>query len=409
MKGHVAKKGAKFYPVADLGVVPAQRCIECNRRAWLDGRRLDTCAKCGGGMRDTEERRQLWLPGCTKERDAHRALRERLTERDKGSLVVPSARTLDAYVRDEWLPEARTRLRATTIQSYSYVLDKLVLPRLGHRRLDSLKPVDIGELYQTLLASGGRYGRELSGRSVQLTARVLGRVLADAVVRNYIAKNPAANVRAPSPNTREVRPWDAQTGREFLAHVGGHRLRALWAFLLVTGCRRGEALGLGWTDLALDERRASFRRSLVNVGYEVAWSEPKTKAGRRTITLDPALVDVMRAHRLRQLQERLAAGEAWQEHGLVFCQEDGTPYNPQNVSRAFERLVVQAKLPKLSLHGLRHSAATTMIERGASPRDAQEQLGHANVGITLAMYVHPGDEQRERTAATLANAFLGSR
>lgn len=349
----------------------------------------------------------MWKGSWPTKKSAEAALTELLGKRDNGTLTAPSRATLEAFVRDEWLPEARTRLRPTTIASYEYALDKLALPRLGHRKLAAITPADVASLYQELLKSGGRDGEKLSGRTVQLTARVLRRVLGDAAERGYCPRNAADRVKAPTPQGREMRAWDGPQSRQFLASVAEHRLRGLWVFLLATGARRGEALGLRWSDCDLEAGRVSIARALVSVGYEIEWSEPKTAAGRREIKLDPASVSELRTHRARQLEEHLAAGEAWQDGDLVFAREDGSPLHPQAASKTFERLVRDAGLPKISLHGLRHTSATAGLRAGIPARVMQERLGHSNVAITLGIYSHVAAEMHDDAADLLGAALFG--
>jgi integrase len=407
VRGHIARKGARYYVVVEMGAQPAQRCIECKRRTWVDQRRLDQCARCNGELRDASERRQLWQGSYATKKEAGKAITELLAKRDAGTLTAPTRTTLESFARDEWLPEARTRLRATTVQSYEYALEKLVLPRLGHRRLTEITPAEVGGLYQALLATGGRDGEKLSGRTVQLTARVLRRVLGDAAERGYCSRNPAERVKAPTAERHEMRAWDGGQSRQFLASVADHRLRALFVFLLATGTRRGEALGLRWSDCDLDAGRVSIARALVSVGYEIQWSEPKTAKGRREIKLDSATIAELRAHRARQLEERLAAGETWQDGDLVFCREDGSPLHPQAVSKMFEKLVAAAGLPKLSLHGLRHTHATAGLRAGIPARVMQERLGHSNVAITLDIYSHVAAEMHDDAADMLGALLFG--
>ncbi len=408
MRGHVARKGAKYYCVVEMGKQPAQRCGACGRRHWVDGDRLGSCPRCRGELLDTTERRQSWRGAWTSRKEADRELTALLGQRDAGTLTAPSRATLESFVTSEWLPEAATRLRPTTVAGYEWVLNRLALPRIGHLRLTEITPRHIADLYQTLLASGGRDGGELSNRSVELTARVLHRVLADAAARGYVARSPADRVQAPKAQRRQMRAWNESDARAFLAFVATHRLRALWVLLLSTGCRRGEALGLPWSHVDLDARRISIERTLVSVGYRLEWSQPKTAAGRRTVSLDPATVAELRAHRARQLEERLAAGDAWQRaDDLVFCREDGTPLQPQAVSKMFERLVRDAGLPSLSLHGLRHTAATAGLRAGIPTKLMSVRLGHSNTSITEMLYQHVTPEMESDTAEKLGAVFLG--
>jgi integrase len=133
--------------------------------------------------------------------------------------------------------------------------------------------------------------------------------------------------------------------------------------------RRGEILGLAWSDVDFENSRVTARRSLISSDYEIKLSEPKTERGRRTVAIDPALANALQRYQGRQLLERAAMHGDWDnEFDLVFTREDGSPIHPQAFSEAFERHVKAAKLLALSLHGLRHTHATIARQRPSEGR-----------------------------------------
>jgi integrase len=178
--------------------------------------------------------------------------------------------------------------------------------------------------------------------------------------------------------------------------------------LATTGMRRGEVLGARWQDVDLDEAWLAVRQTLIAVGYEVQVSEPKTERSRRRIGLDAATVTALRAHRARQLQERLAWGEAWTDSGLVFTKEDGTPLHPHSLSQFFEKRARAAGLPPIRLHDLRHSYATAALGAGVPTRVLSERLGHSSTALTTDTYQHVVAEMDEEAAAKVAAVILGA-
>jgi integrase len=156
--------------------------------------------------------------------------------------------------------------------------------------------------------------------------------------------------------------------------------------------RRGEVLGVRWSDVDLDVGSLRITRTLITTGARrkgepgMAWDTPKTAKGCRQVALDPATVTALRQHRARQLAERLAAGEAYDDGDLVVCLADGTPVHPKTLSYTFEREIRRAGLPPIRLHDLRHTHATPALRAGVHPRVVPERLGHANVGNTLDTY-----------------------
>jgi integrase len=176
----------------------------------------------------------------------------------------------------------------------------------------------------------------------------------------------------------------------------------------MTGMRRGEAIGLRWSDVDLENGRLSVRRALVPVDREVIVSEPKTVKGRRVIALDVATVEVLKAQAARQLDEKDKWDEAGVETGLVFTQESGAALDPENVSRYFRYAVKKAALPPIRLHDLRHTHATLALQAGIHPKVVSERLGHAAVSITLDTYSHAIPAMQEEAAALIAGlVFAG--
>jgi integrase len=381
VKGHVRRRGKGWAYAIDVGVDPA-----------------------------TGKRKQDQRSGFATERAALNAMRAALGQVERGTFVAEEASTLAAFVRDEWLPGRSAAVRASTWASYRDALEGRVLPRIGALRLDRVTPRHVGELYAELLTSGGRDERRgpgLSARTVAYTGMILTRVFGDAVKRGLIVRNPAEHVERPKVRDVEMSWWSVTEARAFLAHVEGDRFEGLWKLLLTTGMRRGEALGLRWDDVDLDAGRLAVRRALVTVGYRVEWSEPKTDASRRVVALDPATVDALRGHRRRQLEERLALGAGYRDENLVFPQVTGERLHPDYVSKTFDRLVKAAGVPRIRLHDLRHTAATTMLEQGVPLKVVTERLGHSSTRITADLYQHASETMQDDAAAKLGTAFLG--
>jgi hypothetical protein len=179
-----------------------------------------------------------------------------------------------------------------------------------------------------------------------------------------------------------VAVWAVQQLAGFLRHVADDRLYAMWWLIALRGLHRGEAAGLRWVDVDLKARVVMIGQQRLAYGHTVAVGPPKTAASRRTIALDRHTVRLLRAHRKRQLAERMAAGERWQDSGYVFTTADGTALHPDYLTRRFGRLVTDSGLPPVRLHDLRHGAACLAHAAGADLKTIQQQLGHATIAIT---------------------------
>jgi integrase len=208
--------------------------------------------------------------------------------------------------------------------------------------------------------------------------------------------------------TKEMRTWTKEQLKAFLDAVAGERLSPLWHTIAMTGVRRGEALGLRWTDVDLESARLSVRRALVPVSREVVVSEPKTVKGRRVIALDPGTVEVLKAQAARQLDEQNDWDAAWVESGLVFTVENGAALDPESVTRYFRQAVKRSMLPSIRLHDLRHTHATLALQAGIHPKVVSERLGHATVSITLDTYSHAIPAMQEEAAALIAGLVFAA-
>jgi integrase len=160
---------------------------------------------------------------------------------------------------------------------------------------------------------------------------------------------------------------------------------------------------LTWTAGALAVRQALQRQP----GKGLVMVPPKSRAGRRTIALPPPLRDALRAHRAVQLGERLAAGSVWEDHDLVFCQENGRPIEPRSDHRAWRALLADAGVPQARLHDARHTAATLLLQQGVKARVAMDILGHSQISLTLGTYSHVAPELAEDAARRMGEALWG--
>lgn len=242
----------------------------------------------------------------------------------------------------------------------------------------------------------------LSPNAVRNTHSVLRRALADAERLGLVIRNPAASARPPSVPHHEQKTWRAAELNRFLLTVADHRLLGSVVLLATTGLRRGEMLGVRWTDVDLDDGRLSVIQTITTVRGHPVVSSTKTKKSRRRVTLDVATVGALRAHKRRQAAERLAAGSVWQGTGLVFTQEDGSALHPELYSHWFARCVKNADVPRIRLHDLRHTHATLALAAGIHPKVVSERLGHASVGITLDLCSHVTDSLDKEAAETIA-------
>ncbi len=331
-------------------------------------------------------------------REAEAWERQVRVEIDRGEYLQPTKVTVAEYL-PRWLAAA-AHLRPSSRARYAQVIGRIA-PALGSIPLAKLSALHIQDWYADLLACG------LSPSTVALYHGVLHRALDQAVKWRLLRHNPCDAVETPRPRHPEMRTWTADEARAFLAATADHELAALWRLALTTGMRRGELLALRWQDIDLERRQLAVRRTLSRGTDGFYFSEPKTRAGKRSIALSESTVTALREHRRRQLERRLALGAAWHETDLVFDRGDGWVRYPRAVEGMFQRLVARLGLPRIRFHDLRHTAATLMLAEGVHPKIVQERLGHATISMTLDRYSHVTmDMQRE--AADRLDTLLGT-
>jgi integrase len=356
----------------------------------------------------TGRTKQVWKGGFRTKREAEDELKEIVRQVDAGTYARPTKVTLNEFLTDQWLPAAKATIRPTTLSMYCTYIEAHIVPGIGGTQLRALAPSQLNVLYADLLDHGRRDGKGgLSNRSVRIVHVILHRALRDAQKWGLVPRNVAELADPPQDHSPEKEVWTPEQVGTFLASVEDDRLSALWRLAAATGMRRGELLGIRWSDVDLERGSVTITQNVVVVDHQPAISAPKTAAGRRTISLDPDTVAAMRRHWARQAEERLAWGPDWPDTDLCFTREDGTVLHPERITKWFEQRRKLAKLPRMSFHGLRHAHATALLRGGVPIRVVSQRLGHASVTVTLAIYAHvlPGDDE---AAAMVGAQLLGA-
>jgi integrase len=303
--------------------------------------------------------RQLTKGGFRTRREAQAALNEAKAALRSGMFVETSRLTLGAFLTEQWLPTVRATIRPTTWTTYRICAQAQVVPALGHVPLQTLTAAHLNRLSADLAEHGRRDGRGgLKPKTVRHVHVLLHKALSDAVRWGLVARNVADAADPPRVPRHERRAWSAEELRAFLEATSEDRLAAMWLLFVTTGMRRSELLGLPWraVDLEASPGRLAVVQVVVVVDKRpVIAAEAKTASSRRQLALDPFTTAALRAHRVRQLEERLGWGLAWIDTGLAFTREDGQVLHPEHVTKRFARLVREAGLPPITLHGVRHS------------------------------------------------------
>jgi integrase len=302
--------------------------------------------------------------------------------------------TVGQYLRS-WLDTAgRRSLKPSTWRTYDVALRLHIEPSIGHITLARLSP----EHVDTMLAAS-----TLEPKGQRNVLGFLGRVLDVAQDRGHVLRNAARLVEAPRVVQQEPTTLTPAQAKEIMTAVSGDRLEALWLAALGTGLRQGELLGLRWTDVDLDAAQLVVTYALVRTAGAYGLDEPKTARSRRAIALPGFVVEALREHRIRHLEERLAAGEATAD-GLVFVSPAGRPLNGGWVSHRWRAIATAAGVD-VTFHGLRHTNATILRDRGVPEDVRMSRMGHTTTGMARR-YGH-ATEAPDRAAAAALDEALG--
>ena len=280
-------------------------------------------------------------------------------------------------------------LAGKTAERYRQLIEAQIIPHIGAIVMQKLKPAHIADWHDKLIRGGGNDGRPLSARTVGHAHRVLHRALTRAAAIELVSRNVASVVRPPKVNEIEIESLKAGEIDAVLTALRNHRLEPITVLALGSGARRGEILALNWGNVDLDAGTIKIERSLEQTKAGLRFKSPKTKNGRRVVSIPPIAVDALRAHRRRRLELRMALGQGKLEpDALVFCDIDDSPIPPNNLSRDWRRFVLAHKLPRISFHGLRHSHVSALIAGGVDALTVSRRIGHASPVVTMKVYAH---------------------
>ena len=383
MRGHLARRGSRYYAVIYEGIDPA-----------------------------TGKERHRWYPAGTAKKTAEKKLAELVKRMHDGDYRAPEKITIGDYMLDRWLPSKRTRVKPSTAQAYEANIRLHIIPYIGFISLQKLQPEDLDDLYVKLLTEGKRNGKGggLSPKSVRNVHATIQSALSDAVRKGTVIRNVADLADPPSISRsgRSMNVWSSDQLGVFLNAIADHELHPLYFLAVTTGMRRGELAGLVWRNVDLDAARLTVNQQVVSVEYELIEDDLKTENSRRTIDLDEHTVTMLRRHRNQQHEERKAFGRRVTD-GFVFAKPNGSPIHPDFISQTFERTVNQLDIPRIRLHDLRHTHATILLQQNVHPKVVSERLGHSSIAFTMTVYQHVMPGMQAEAAATFGEALFGQR
>jgi integrase len=323
-------------------------------------------------------------------------------EVDRG-FPLPDERLTVGQHLTSWFESTRLYVRSSTRRRYREYVFVHLIPELGHISLSKLTVQQIQVFYVRKLDAG------MASTTLHHIHAVLRQAIKQAVELGLVLRNVTDSMKAPRRTDREMAPLTEDQAKQLRAVVAGDRFEALYVLALTTGMREGELLALRWQDVDLEHESLVVRMGLQRDGARYTLAETKTAHSRRRVALTRTAVAALRAHWLRQQEERLALGPVWNTAlDLVFPNTIGGVMSAKRfVETHFKKALVLAGLPDVRFHDLRHTAATIMLSHGVNVKVVSEMLGHADIAITLRVYAHVIPHMQQAAVDVMDALFLG--
>ena len=295
---------------------------------------------------------------------------------------------------------AKIKVRASSHQSYRGYIDNHIMPNIGSIPLEKLTTIDLQKFYRKLLTKGRVERKEaekqpkgLSAKTVRNINQVISSAMDFAVAQKIILENPCKAVALPKVEHKEMQTIPAEQLKAFLQEARATGVYEMYYIELATGLRRGELLGLKWTDIDWKNGIIKVRRQVTRVDGQVVEAPLKTKNSYRAVIISQQAIEV-----LKQQKEKT-------NDQYVFPSPNGGPTSPDSVNNMLKRVLARAGIPKVRFHDLRHTFATIALQNGVDIKTVSGMLGHFSAGFTLDTYAHVTTAAQREAADTMGNVL----
>ncbi|MCL2387851.1 MAG: site-specific integrase [Defluviitaleaceae bacterium] len=367
-----------------------------------------------------------WIPdtGMTQKQIDKELERQKFLfeEKCKGGLVVDGNIKFAVYA-EKWLSLGEEHLAPKTYLRYQSLLSR-INAAMGHIKLCDMRPHHLQEFYKNLAETGinKRTGKGLSGKTILHHHRLISVILGDAYKQEYILRDISTLVTPPKATQKEVSYLDEQDAQKLcnaLLNVPPKWKTAL-LLLLYTGIRRGELVGLEWSDIDFEGKTITIRRTVQYItGEKYHWKDefdvlhkgqliekkPKTKSSERCIAVDNGVIGLIVEYRRWWEEQKTNNGHRWISTEKLFIQDNGGVMHPDSITDYTNKFFKKHDLPKFSPHSLRHTNISLMIAAGVDIKSVSSRAGHSNVTTTGNIYIHQIQSANARAAEAIAGIF----
>jgi integrase len=347
---------------------------------------------------------RLQKGGFRTKREANMFLAEELSKVNRGEIAEYENMLVGDFLK-LWLDQyCKHNLKSSTYANRKNLIESRIIPKIGELHVEELKPIHFSKFYNELHEQG------YSSDYIHTMHSVLRTAFRYAVKWEITSKYMMENVDAPKLNkTKQIQTWTLEQASKFLKFtekIENDYRHIIYVLAIFTGMRKGEILGLRWSDVDFDNNKLQ----VVQTVYKPLKSAPtiqstKTAGSMRSVSIPENVVQELKTHKRKQLEIRLKFGNAYKNNDLVCPRIDGSPMDPRAVNEHFTECIKKSKLPKIRFHDLRHTHATIMLKLGEHPKVVSERLGHKDVNITLNTYSHVLPNMQEDAAKRLFEAF----
>ncbi len=303
-------------------------------------------------------------------------------EDEQSNFDIPEKLSVDAWY-EYWIGVKKTTVRRSTVEIYKGRYETNIQPFIGGKRIREVTPMDCQRIFDSMVQQGYKQ------TTLRVTRATLHNMMEYACDNEVINRNPCTRI-VKSNNGMESKPKEALTVEEqklFCDAIKGNRYENEFRFLLQTGLRAGELIGLTWQDVDFKQRTISINKTMIYAYPDKEWKigKPKTRTGCRTVPLTEEAVRLL--HLQKKMNSKIKTVPLkW--HDIVFLGNDGEPIKNSIYNFALKQIADVSQMRQISMHILRHTFATRCIEGGMSPKTLQMLLGHSNFNITMNRYVH---------------------